>query len=213
MESKQLQPYSNLKLLQLAHDLRSPLTALEVLIRRLGQDQQAEAKLLTQVLNRIKEIATELTGDQDNIEWQVSMLHELILQKQLEYPRVKIRSRVQVAEACRSNVPCGIVNRILSNLLNNAAEAIRERGRIFVRLTQLESRILVEIEDDGPGFDQGKSHLLGAIRHSSKSTGRGLGLYSASHWLNELGGSLLFGQGRTLAGARVSFAIPLAGRT
>lgn len=83
-----------------------------------------------------------------------------------------------------------IVLLVISNLVQNAIEAIAEGGRVGVSFSSDGGRACVRVEDTGPGipFDL-RSHLFSPVS-SSKSGGAGIGLAISSQLAKHLGGSL-----------------------
>jgi len=71
-----------------------------------------------------------------------------------------------------------LVERLLTNLLQNAIEAFPpgSSGAIAVRARQTDSGFVVEVEDNGPGFDPSVIERLFQPGITTKSTGTGLGL-------------------------------------
>jgi len=71
-----------------------------------------------------------------------------------------------------------LIDRMVLNLLLNAADATSGRGRIEVRVSSDGTTACVEVHDNGPGIPE---HSLGAIFdafYTSKPNGLGLGLVS-----------------------------------
>jgi signal transduction histidine kinase len=74
------------------------------------------------------------------------------------------------------------MQQVLTNLLFNAADALRDAGtlapRIDVRLTWLESESLVElcVSDNGPGVPEGVGHKIFEPGYTTKEYGHGFGL-------------------------------------
>jgi len=71
-----------------------------------------------------------------------------------------------------------LVERLITNLLLNATEALGQgsSGTIFVRVRPDEQGFVLDIEDDGPGFDPSVLGRLFEPGVTTKSTGTGLGL-------------------------------------
>jgi signal transduction histidine kinase len=84
--------------------------------------------------------------------------------------------------------------RILTNLLLNARRAAGESGTVQVKVVRNDHLVILEVEDDGPGF----GHL---------ETVHGIGLRSTQRLLRTVGGSITFGTGQ-LGGALVRVCLP-----
>ena len=71
-----------------------------------------------------------------------------------------------------------LIERLLVNLILNASDAVlhRSSGSITVRARSDERGIVLDVEDDGPGFDAAVIARLFEPGVTTKSTGTGLGL-------------------------------------
>jgi signal transduction histidine kinase len=106
-----------------------------------------------------------------------------------------------------------LIRRIVSDLLENAAEHTPPGTTITASCHRRDGEVLVEIADDGPGIAEGDLPLLGerffrAGDVNTRPKGLGLGLALASGIL-DLHGSRLVVENRANGGARFSFSLPL----
>ena len=70
----------------------------------------------------------------------------------------------------------GELNQVWSNLIDNAADAVAGRGRIWVKAFQDGDRLVVQIIDDGPGIPlEMQSHIFDPF-FTTKEIGEGTGL-------------------------------------
>ena len=74
------------------------------------------------------------------------------------------------------HVPASELNQVWMNLLDNAIDAIGERGRIKVRTYQDGGRFVVEVEDDGPGIPTDIESRIFDPFFTTKDVGQGAGL-------------------------------------
>lgn len=88
------------------------------------------------------------------------------------------------------------LRRVLTNLLLNAMRAAGEAGVVQVKVVRSSGRVVVEVEDDGPGFGR-----VGVVN--------GVGLRSTRRVLSTAGGSIDFGTG-PMGGAAVRVTLPAA---
>lgn len=214
-----IQSENSLRWLQAAHDLKSPLTALELITARLQTLPFEERSLIAQSIGRIQAIVSEilsnpsqpLTGvpcpSHQSAAWDLEQIYALLNEKRLEFPNV--RFSLEIVNRGRPNtfVPAGAMTRVLSNLLNNAAEANDGSGAVFVRVSANESGYTISIEDQGPGIPEYVRAQIGALGISSKAAAdgviRGLGLHSAIQFANSLGGRLTVADREHAEGTRV----------
>jgi two-component system sensor histidine kinase HydH len=71
-----------------------------------------------------------------------------------------------------------LIDRMLLNLILNAADATRGFGRIEVRLTSDAESASIEVHDNGPGISDDVKHAIFEAFYTSKPDGLGLGLVS-----------------------------------
>jgi len=90
-----------------------------------------------------------------------------------------------------------LLDRALTNVLDNACRAAGADGLVRVSFWSAPDFAHVDIDDDGPGFGR-----------SAQRSGLGLGLVIAQSVLEQHGGTLSFGPG-VLGGARVRIRLPL----
>jgi nitrogen fixation/metabolism regulation signal transduction histidine kinase len=76
----------------------------------------------------------------------------------------------------RANAAPDMVNGILTNLLQNAAEAAGPEGEVIVLTREEGERVLIDIHDSGPGLSEAVSATLFEPTITFKKHGMGLGL-------------------------------------
>ncbi len=100
-----------------------------------------------------------------------------------------------------------LVKGVLTNLLENAAEAAGPGGRILASTLAFDSKVAIEIHDSGPGLsDQARCSLFQPTI-SFKKRGMGLGLSIARKSVLLLGGDILLVKGE-LGGAAFRVLLP-----
>jgi signal transduction histidine kinase len=70
----------------------------------------------------------------------------------------------------------GELNQVWTVLLENALDAIKNRGRIRLRVRRASDLLLVEVEDDGPGIPKDQQGRIFEPFFTTKAPGHGLGL-------------------------------------
>ena len=70
----------------------------------------------------------------------------------------------------------GELNQVWTNLLDNAIDAVGGHGRIGVRASRENGRVLVEISDDGPGIPEEVRERMFEPFFTTKDVGKGTGL-------------------------------------
>lgn len=204
---------------QVAHDLKSPLSALDMM---LGSDLYSPVTAKKQArigecLHRIKDIARLLSkrggledGKEDPLysERIVPLLEMIVAEKQAQYserPGLRVLLQIETSGEQYARVSLNEFKRVLSNLLDNAVEALGERGgEISVRLGLDGEYLKIEVTDNGRGIASSILSRLGERGATfGKTNGSGLGLWHARETIEECGGNLsvdsIMGEGTTVA--------------
>lgn len=192
---------------QVAHDIRSPLAALAVESNSLKELPEERRVCIVRAIQRINDIANDLIlkGTQDNLlvkDPQKSALHLIssLTESLVSEKRIQFRSHLDkeilfVLDSTSYGLFVTVdpkeYKRVLSNLIDNAIEAIEVQGIVSIRIEGKEKIIKVSIHDNGKGIPE---HLLKQLAQKGitygKKQGLGLGLYHASQSVRSWGGSL-----------------------
>lgn len=196
---------------QVAHDIRSPLTALKVVSGHLAELPEEKRVMIRNAVQRIDDIANDLAerrratakketdetilAERTSVQLLSSLIEPLISEKRIQYRSqlsVHIESRLDAnSYGLFAAVQPVEFKRILSNLINNAVEALGNKGKVLVALHADGEKIGIRLEDDGPGIP---AELLPKLMQRGatfgKSGGTGLGLAHARETVEEWGGSL-----------------------
>lgn len=179
-----------------SHDIRSPLMALNSCFERNEWKDSEDSQLMKVSLKRINDIAEDLlikgrTSSKALTHMDLNLvLKGLIKEKKLTHKnKVNIEFRSELQEATIEVQESDLL-RSLSNLINNAIEALedREDGHVILTVFTDKGKNILSISDNGPGFP--KSILDKAGREkvvSTKKTGNGMGLMSSWQMLEEMG--------------------------
>lgn len=192
---------------QVAHDIRGPLTALMTL-SKLGHDETTEKQQLLQLAaDRIQGIADDLLrqGSREKISNpppstpsgnSIALKEEtrnIIRQYKFANNQIQIELHEHLSEASDLiHFEKIKFQRILSNILNNAIEALPEREpSISITLMAKSKGLMLLVMDNGCGIPEEEiSKVLEEGYSYQKKTGSGLGLYDAAKTLKEVGGDL-----------------------
>lgn len=194
------------------HDIRSPLATLELCVAE-SKMYLPEGAILIQIeaIQSIRDIAnnllekyrnsnTELLNnameDDNSVRFVLfsSIIDSMISQKRQEWkknPREIIFKIESYSKGIWINAVPNDVKRVLSNILNNAYEALpeKENGKIDVILKFTDGKLWVVIADNGVGILPEKIDLV-LNGFSSKHQGKGIGLSSAKNYMEKMGGCL-----------------------
>jgi len=187
---------------QLAHDIRSPLTALDVAINHLQSLPEENRVLIRTAVHRIKDLANGLVkkGKTDNPEvaasevFVIGLIESILSEKRIQYEAFNIHCDfISEADSCFSRLNPMRFKRVISNLLDNAYLALKERAlpNIIVRLKSYDAVIEITIEDNGPGIAADIINYIGKWEISGRKDGTGLGLITSKAYIEEIGGKLI----------------------
>jgi signal transduction histidine kinase len=199
---------------QVAHDIRSPLSALNALASRIKFQSSDQNKIYLQIIKRLETIAEDVLSRKPPIlrdesspvidqQWPIQhadllnindVIYEAVMMKKSEYLRLKefkIKTFLS-GEPANVRFPKNDFFRILSNLMNNSIEARRDE---FITLTIStffqHNRVVMELRDNGKGIPQEIMPKIGKREFSyQKTDGNGLGLYHAFRSVEANGGTL-----------------------
>lgn len=159
---------------QIAHDIRSPMTALRMAAGSAEGVTDDVRKLLIASGARLGQIADTLlqlklrTPNEGSGVTEVqlaALMKDILNEKRRQYSARQDVELVQdLDEAAFVRIDPVEWKRVLSNLLHNAYAAVKGKGRIEVSTLREGDRITIQIRDSGDGFDQS---LLRVIREKS----------------------------------------------
>ncbi len=197
---------------QAVHDIRSPLASLLIIAKNASGLSQDVAEIIAKSTERISSIANDLLSnyepnrDKQGIDlslsnrksnFQVSLaLQEIISEKKYEFHQSKVEFEIKINPAGYLYFFYGdevLVKRMISNLINNAIEAIKhEFGVIRINLDVSELSVKISIEDNGEGMP---TKIIDMINNniavtSQKKQGHGLGLSQVRESLKHNDGCL-----------------------
>jgi signal transduction histidine kinase len=101
------------------------------------------------------------------------------------------------------------VARALTNLVENAVQAMPEGGRLAVTARAAGDRVVVTVEDTGVGMDGEAVRRAFEPYFSTKTAGSGLGLANAKRNIELCGGTIDLSSAPG-AGVRVTVRLPVA---
>jgi len=227
IQERSLRDELNKVALQVAHDIRSPLAALEVVTSSLEQLPDDESVLIRSAISRMREIANDLLertrrshlgeGELGPVsDWSIeqisSLISSVVSEKRVQNPHFDrgrivfqprpdhfgIFARVRPAE----------FKRVISNLISNAQDASKASSPIEIECLRIGEQVHVAVVDHGKGIAAAILPKL-AQRGATfeKRDGSGLGLYHARLTAEEMGGQMeIFS--KVGKGTRVELSFP-----
>jgi signal transduction histidine kinase len=184
----------------LVHDLRNPLAAIyggaELLVD--GQLPPEKTRRVAMNIHRACERVQELLRDLMNAsrgrggELDFFRLLEIVeaATEAVDSQTTGVQVSVAIDEAIEVFGERSRLERVFSNLLSNAVEAMPAGGRISLRSAPLEKGIGVFVEDSGPGISPEMQPELFRPFVTGKRSGLGLGLALSRQTMMDFGGDL-----------------------
>lgn len=190
-----------------AHDIRSPLVALQVLKDIVSKDLSDDQKsLLKHTIIRINDLANTIlpkNSDQEETNSKKAsvflwtLFDKLISEKRIEYQylqncQFELKNTSSIFDM---HVFCVEVEltRILSNMINNSVEARIDDSMLIVRLNCEKKNNVIEISvtDNGKGIPEDSVHKIFQPGYSEgKKHGTGLGLTNAKKSIESWNGTI-----------------------
>jgi signal transduction histidine kinase len=199
---------------QAAHDIRSPLSALNVVSKLSGDLPEDQRLLIRSSVARIQDIANQLSDkkklivsdDKVNEEQKFSsillsgLIDEIVTEKRMQYrPKINLEIAFRIDDESYglfTTVETVAFKRMISNLIDNACESIIGKGLVEVEITSTKdtaSELFIHIRDNGIGIAAEHLGKIGEKGFSfGKEAGTGLGVYHATQVLERIGGKLSY---------------------
>ena len=209
----------------LAHDLRSPLTAirgkLEMSLSAATHSEQAEPIVsaieeldrLNEFLNLSLDVA-EAKADALRLSRSSIDLDELLhVMIDLYEPSMSERGltiRLHSAGALVIDADSALIHRMIANLFDNELKHLPSACTVTLHLQTQDDTALLSLEDDGPGFaPEVSAHVFERRVKGKESHGHGLGLAFVDAVVRAHGGVATASNGPN-GGARITLSLPLA---
>ena len=217
----------------IAHDLRSPMGSIKMVLNMLILNLPAEKigiemyELLTMANQTTEDVFSLL----DNLlKWTKSQIGKLnVVYQDVDLVEVtdsvieifsmvaslkKIRIREMKPEKMMVNADIDMLKTVVRNLLSNAIKFSKENSEVLVKMEEVDGMAVVSVQDYGCGIsEEGQKKLLHTDTHFStfgtnNEEGSGLGLLLCKDFVVKNGGKLWF-TSREGEGSIFSFSIPV----
>jgi signal transduction histidine kinase len=211
----------------LAHDLRSPLTAvrakLEVALTKGAPGEEAEEIVsaieeldrLAEFLNRSLDVAEARAHALRLNRTSIDLDSVLRVMVDLYEPSMSEKGLRLVLHSDGPNevlADAALIHRMIANLFDNELKHLPSAATVEISLHSSEASAHLVLEDDGPGFDEILcTHIFEREVKGPDSHGLGLGLAFVEAVVRSHGGSIE-ASNRPQGGARITIALPLTHR-
>jgi signal transduction histidine kinase len=199
---------------QIAHDLRSPISALNLVAEKLKEMDSPETDLVFEIGKRLNSIVNSSSKSAELNRITVAQIEMVV-------SRVASEFRAQLTDSTRillrSQIPPELRNavlelsdqewaRVLANIFQNSIEA--SAATLEASLHAKKDMFTLKIVDDGSGIEMAEIPKIGIEGYSMhKPGGQGLGLSSVRSHLQRIGGEMRIETDR-LKGFSIEIAVP-----
>ena len=200
---------------RIAHEIRNPLTPIQLSAERLKRKYLKEIKsdketfviCTDTIVRQVEDIGRMIEEFSNFARMPAPMLRlenlnelcrQVVFLQRNAHPKVDFIARMpedSVYATCDGRQ----MGQVVTNLVQNAAESMdrrdnREDGsRVILRLLEEDGRVVIEVEDNGPGLPaEGRDKLLEPYV-TTREKGTGLGLAIVRKILEDHGGNLVLG--------------------
>jgi two-component system nitrogen regulation sensor histidine kinase NtrY len=217
---------------RIAHEIKNPLTPIQLSAERLRRKYRAEIKSDLETFDRCTDTIIRQVGDIGRMVDEFSafarmpapkfaeddaaeLLRQAVFAQRVAYPEISVELEEPPSGAgfvCDSRM----VGQALANVLKNAGEAVSARrarepdlaGRLTAKLVADAAAFTFEIEDNGVGLPKRDRERLTEPYVTTREKGTGLGLAIVKRILEEHGGELVLADAGTPPGARAILRFP-----
>lgn len=191
---------------QVAHEIKNPLTPMRLTVQSFDRnfdprDPDIKEKMhefsesLIQQIDIMSSIASAFSNfaqmpnpnrEELNIVEEVKRALDIFHEPYIVYSPEKDKIITQLDKIQ--------LTRIVTNLVTNSIHSLkdRENPEIFVRVSEDESKVFLEIEDNGIGISEKDASKIFEPKFTTKSSGMGLGLPMVKNIVEAYGGSITF---------------------
>ena len=199
----------------ISHDLRSPITSIRgnletILLKDLRVSDAEAQKFLTVSIKSVSSLQKQLEelfdlakleSGQAIVNKENFVLAELIQDVALKLTPLADKAKITIKvlnpkEAFIINADIGMIERVLSNILENAIAHTLPNGKIKINCIKTDTNVIIQIADNGTGIeDSDLPHLFERFYRADKSRsqkipGSGLGLAIAKEIINLHNGNI-----------------------
>lgn len=210
-----------------AHDLSSPLTALNMMMHICDELPENKRILIKRTIESILEIANDLLDtyrhESEATTYDMELrqticiadiLKQLINEKKVQYLHVNVKFDIDVQDDTSKlfvHIQKIAFVRMMSNLINNGVDALagKNDGVVKVRLNANGDTVFINVEDNGHGMQKDKVEKIVKRQPFSegKETGHGLGLQQVWDTL-ECNLGVMLVQSEVDRGTSIQLALP-----
>lgn len=174
---------------EIAHEIRNPLTVIKLLFDSLDlqfeadDERQTDVSIIGEKLNQLEEIVSRVLSFGRNREGMHSRCDlNRLTEETLRLVRLKLyQQKISIVyepfdKGIFVEVNKGQIQQVMLNLILNATQVMPTGGQIIMRTMQKDDQAIFEIQDTGPGIDEGIRNDIFESFLTNRPDGTGLGL-------------------------------------
>lgn len=188
-----------------AHEVKNPLSLIKMNVdyikSKLSKEFDENFKVIEREICRINMIVTGLSFNRQPV-YIRRLIDSIIAEYDISLKEKNIGFDISGEAEIYAMGDSEKLNILFFNLIKNSVEAIKEEGRIHIRISEKNGDVVTEIEDSGGGISSEIMDKIGQPYNTDKEGGTGLGLAICTSIVNEHKGRIIFEN--TGNGAKVS---------
>jgi PAS domain S-box-containing protein len=185
---------------RVAHDLKNPLTIMhtyaemltpEILSKLESKDKEKWLRMQNSIfdMNRIIEDVLDFARTTEIKKKRSSFLS--ILKLAMNHVKSSYGVVINLPEKdFRINCDSRKIEGVLSNIVNNAVQALDGQGEIDIEVSSDSENLIIQIKDSGPGISDENLEKIFEPMFTTKTTGTGLGLVICKSIVEQHGGNI-----------------------
>ena len=189
------------------HDIRNPLQAITgdvyLVKSELASIPESEEKKMLESLQEIEkniDYINKIVADLQDFarplnpnaeETDLKLIIDELLAKNGLPENIEVSVKVE-GEARKVVADSTFINRIMSNLFNNAVQAMPEGGKLTIHVYKEVNDVVISVKDTGVGISEDVKSKLFTPMFTTKAKGQGFGLPVIKRMTEALGGTVTF---------------------
>lgn len=146
-------------------------------VKSIANIHEASTRLVTLVKRMMNNGKNYIPG-----EHQITNVSDVI-EKTIQFAKIHNKLKYceityEIEKSLTIDINSILIERMLMNIMLNAAEATNLSGKILIKFYQVDNLVTLEIHDNGPGIPNNLQEQIFEPFYTSKSGGNGLGLLS-----------------------------------
>jgi signal transduction histidine kinase len=190
----------------IAHEIRNPLNAINIIIQRFqmefevktnDEEFQRMLRILKNEIQRINNIIEQFLSfaRPPKLNFQRVNLNEIVdeiiflMENQAKQYKINIYKNYE--QYTFLEIDANKIKQVLINLIQNSIEAMPDGGDIVISTQQTLEQTIIKITDSGKGIPEDKKNKIFSLYYTTKKNGNGLGLAIVHQIVSEHNGEIV----------------------